>query len=172
MSTLRAIPILEGLSLMFPKATEIIEFKKEVKIVSHIHEAPITAFRSSFLNENIFAEGPEILKVGLIRYELRNISEYYGLDLGKRFMYIGQCKMCGKVWYHSDCKIMILKEEKQMRCRHSSDNINCKIVSKKCTFGIGPDEKRCAGESGAIINYLKCLGTYDKVKNDPKYTNK
>jgi hypothetical protein len=55
-------------------------------------------------------------------------------------------------------------------CRHAY-NDECKIINKRCIF-LAPNEERCETENGAIINYLKNIGTYEnKVKNNPKYVS-
>ena len=60
-----------------------------------------------------------------------------------------------------------------MSCRHLNNESKCgnecKIMHKRCAF-LTPNEKRCSGEMGAIIHYLKSIGTYDeKVKDNPEY---
>jgi len=57
-----------------------------------------------------------------------------------------------------------------MSCRHAKGNV-CLILNNNGKCGIfNQDEERCSKQQGAIIWYLKTIGTYDeKVKNNPDY---
>ena len=60
-----------------------------------------------------------------------------------------------------------------MGCRHEGEilesefGIECRILKKRCIF-ILPCDKRCSEESHGIINYLKAIGTYEKMLKDCK----
>lgn len=55
-----------------------------------------------------------------------------------------------------------------MTCRHAGNKLDygteCKIIHKKCVL-LAPDENKCSDVNGAIINYLKAIGTYEKMLN-------
>ncbi|MDD2496283.1 MAG: hypothetical protein PHE29_13970 [Tissierellia bacterium] len=58
-------------------------------------------------------------------------------------------------------------------CKHickTNDEFHCKIINKKCIFST-PDEQKCSEENNGIINYLKNMGIYEQVLNNPKFTN-